>query len=74
MMRGSIVTQLSGAVVLETDQQYKDNKLEAGDPNHLPTVREFKHYELILGICSLAWIGFQRRRSCGESRDDYVNQ
>lgn len=57
-----LVTQLSGAVVLETDRQYKENDLEAGDPNAVPTVPEAKHYALILGICSLTWIGVQRRR------------
>ena len=57
-----LVTQLSGAVVLETDQQYKDNKLEAGDPNRVPTVPEFKRYALILGIGSLLYIGVRRSR------------
>ncbi|MGJ8640430.1 MAG: VIT domain-containing protein [Opitutaceae bacterium] len=57
-----LVTQLSGAVVLETDRQYKENDLEAGDPNSVPTVPETKHYALILGLCSLAWVAVQRRR------------
>ena len=59
-----LVTQLSGAVVLETDQQYKENDLEAGDPNHVPTVPEHKHFALILGLGVLTWIiGSRRRRS-----------
>jgi len=58
-----LVTQLSGAVVLETDQQYKENDLEAGDPNHVPTVPEYKHFALILGLSALTWlIGCRRRR------------
>ncbi len=56
-----LVTQLSGAVVLETDQQYKDNDLEAGDPNRTPTVPEAKHYALILGLASLFCIAARRR-------------
>jgi hypothetical protein len=48
---------------LETDQQYKDNDLEAGDPNKVPTVPEYKHYALILGLCSLTWIVGLRRRN-----------
>lgn len=55
-----LVTQLSGAVVLETDQQYDENDLEAGDPNHVPTVPEVKHYALILGICMLFAVGGRR--------------
>lgn len=69
-----LVTQLSGAVVLETDQQYKDNKLEAGDPNHVPTVPEFKHYALFLGLGSLAWIACQRRRSLGPHQKNYLSK
>lgn len=57
-----LVTQLSGAVVLETDQQYEDNKLEVGDLNHVPNVPELKHYALILGISSLLYIGVRRSR------------
>ncbi|MEN8660865.1 MAG: hypothetical protein ABF330_00055 [Lentimonas sp.] len=57
-----LVTQLSGAVVLETDRQYKENDLKAGYPHAVPGVPEAKHYALILGICLLAWIGAQRRR------------
>jgi len=59
-----LVTQLSGAVVLETDQQYKENDLEAGDPNHVPTVPEYRHFALMLGLGVLSWvIGGRRHRS-----------
>lgn len=58
-----LVTQLSGAVVLETDAQYTENKLEAGDPNATPTVPETKQFALLLGIASLAWIALQRRHN-----------
>jgi len=57
-----LVTQLSGAVVLETDQQYKENDLEAGDPNQVPTVPEYKHFALIMGMASLTWLVGRRRR------------
>ncbi|MGB0743098.1 MAG: VIT domain-containing protein, partial [Opitutales bacterium] len=57
-----LVTQLSGAVVLETDRQYEENDLEPGDPNHTPTVPEKKHFALIIGMLSLAWIVAGRRR------------
>ncbi|CAA6696757.1 MULTISPECIES: VIT domain-containing protein [unclassified Lentimonas] len=56
-----LVTQISGAVVLETDRQYKENDLEAGDPSHTPTVPEARHYALILGICTLGYRLVQRR-------------
>ena len=56
-----LVTQISGAVVLETDRQYKENDLEAGDPNNTPTVPEARHYALILGICTLGYRLVQRR-------------
>jgi hypothetical protein len=60
-----LVTQLSGAVVLETDQQYRDNDLEAGDPNHVPTVPEYKHFALILGLGVLTWmIGGRSKWRC----------
>jgi hypothetical protein len=56
-----LVTQIRGAVVLETNRQYKENDLEAGAPNHTPTVPEARHYALILGICSLGYRLVQRR-------------
>lgn len=55
-----LVTQLSGAVVLETDRQYKENDLEPGDPNRTPAIPEAKHYALMLGIGALLTIGGHR--------------
>lgn len=57
-----LVTQLSGAVVLETDRQYKENDLEAGDPNAVPSVPEFKQFALILSLVSFCWVVASRRR------------
>ncbi len=50
----SLVTQLSGDVVLETDAQYEENDLEPGDPDQVPVIPEFRHCALALGLLSLA--------------------
>ncbi|MFW6217372.1 MAG: hypothetical protein ACOC4K_00105 [Verrucomicrobiota bacterium] len=57
-----LVTQLSGAVVLETDAQYKENDLEPGDPDQVPVIPEFRHCALALGLLSLAAVAAARRR------------
>lgn len=57
-----LVTQLSGAVVLEEDRQYKENDLEAGDPNHVPSIPENKHFALILSLLAFSIAAARRDR------------
>jgi hypothetical protein len=56
-----VVTPLSGAVVLETAQQYAQHDLKPADPATVPSIPEpGSHTLLLLG---LAWLFLKRRRA-----------
>ena len=57
-----IVTPVSGAVVLETDAQYKANGLEASDAKNSPAVPEPAAYGLLMSGSLLAFALLRRRR------------
>jgi hypothetical protein len=60
--RHQIVTPLSGAVVLETSQQYQMAGLTPADPATVPAIPEPETWGLmILGVV-LLWFGAKRRR------------
>jgi len=46
--RYQLVTPVSGAVVLETDQQYRDNNLTPSDPQTVPAIPEPSVFALVL--------------------------
>jgi hypothetical protein len=61
--RYHLVTPVSGAVVLETAQQFKDANLEPVSADALPTVPEPEFWLLMAAV--LAVVAWQwRRRSC----------
>lgn len=61
--RLNIVTPVSGAVVLETDRDYRANDLSLPDPDAVPTVPEPETWALlILTAVAGAWMLRQRRR------------
>jgi len=64
-VRHQLVTPVSGAVVLETDEQYKDAGLTPGDPAKVPTIPEPEMFVIMgVGLAVLLWLGWVRRRSC----------
>jgi len=64
-VRHQLVTPVSGAVVLETDQQYKDAGLTPGDPAKVPIIPEPELLAVMgVGLVVLLWLGWVRRRSC----------
>ncbi|MEO0796177.1 MAG: VIT domain-containing protein [Verrucomicrobiota bacterium] len=61
-----LVTLVTGAVVLETAQQYEDNDLEPVDPDTVPSVPEPAQAALIMGLVmfgALAVLKIRRRRA-----------
>jgi hypothetical protein len=59
-VKNQIVTPVSGAVVLETKEQYDQFGLKPVDPNTVPTIPEPEEYLLfviVLGV--LAWFGYR---------------
>lgn len=61
--RLNIVTPVSGAVVLETDRDYRANDLPLPDPDAVPTVPEPDTWALLILIAVAgAWMLRQRRR------------
>ena len=54
-----LVTPVSGAVVLETKEQYERNNLEAVNPNSVPTIPEPEEWLLIavVGVVLLWLVG-----------------
>jgi hypothetical protein len=59
-----LVTPVSGAVVLETAQQYKQAGLEPTDPAKVPTIPEPATWLLILIVAAiLVWVARRKRRS-----------
>jgi hypothetical protein len=66
-----VVTPLTGAVVLETAQQYVQNGLEPGSPSRVPTMPEPETVGLIaVGLAVLGWYSW-RRRSCLPGRESF---
>lgn len=61
--RNYLVTQLTGAVVLETDEQYEADDLEAGESGRVPNIPEHNQYALVIGLVTLCLVCGARRRS-----------
>jgi len=60
-----IVTPLTGAVVLETQEQYRRAGLEPVSPGTVPTIPEPEEWLLMLSaLLILSWIIFRRRFAC----------
>src|SRR5262252_3034768 len=60
-----IVTPLTGAVVLETQEQYRQAGLEPVNPGTVPTIPEPEEWLLMLSaLLILSWILFRRRFAC----------
>lgn len=58
-----VVTPISGAVVLETQAQYKEAGLQPADAQTIPTIPEPETWLLLMVIaCVLAWLLRSRRR------------
>src|SRR5262249_47373668 len=61
-----IVTPLTGAVVLETREQYQRAGLEPVKSGSVPTIPEPEEWLLMLtALLILFWILFRRRFACG---------
>jgi hypothetical protein len=64
-MQYHLVTPLTGAVVLETAQQYKDAGLNPVDPSKVPTVPEPETWLLIFAaLVMILWAEKKRRDQC----------
>ena len=63
-----IVTPVSGAVVLETDAQYKTADLAAPDAKNSPVVPEPATYGLLMSAATLAFALLRRRRRPSPAR------
>ena len=64
----ALVTPVSGAVVLETQQQYTESHLTPATPSSVPTVPE-PHEWALIGIAGLAMLWMMgRRRECPTGR------
>jgi len=62
--RYGLVTPVSGAVVLETDDQYRAAGLTPPDPSQVPTIPEPETWALIIVACAcFAWMLRARRRA-----------
>jgi hypothetical protein len=60
-----IVTPLTGAVVLETQEQYRRAGLEPVNPGTVPTIPEPEEWLLMLSaLLILSWTLFRRRSAC----------
>ena len=64
-VKNQLVTSVSGAVVLETQQQYDQFGLKPVDTNSVPTVPEPEEY-LLFGVvlAILLWFCWERRQPC----------
>jgi len=68
--RQQLVTPLTGAVVLETKQQYATNGLEPASPESVPVIPEPQTITLwILAGAGLAWRSWRARRSANRARE-----
>jgi hypothetical protein len=64
--RYRLVTAVSGAVVLQTAQQYAQNNLTPVAPGTVPTVPEPEEWVLILIVCAaMSWLMLRRRFRAG---------
>jgi hypothetical protein len=62
-----LVTPVSGAVVLETKQQYDETRLTPVSPATVPTIPEPHEWALMLIACAaLLWLVWRRRQSIAE--------
>jgi hypothetical protein len=60
-----LVTPVTGAVVLETEQQYRAAGLEPGSAEGVPTIPEPEVWLLVcVAAIALAWVFLRRRSSC----------
>jgi len=67
--RYQLVTPVSGAVVLETEQQYKTNDLKAVDAGTVPTIPEPEMIVLfIVAGAFMIWIAYMKYRKSGPGR------
>jgi hypothetical protein len=58
-----LVTPVSGAVVLETAQDYERFNLTPGDPSQIPTIPEPSTWMMLIVACALlAWMAWRNRR------------
>lgn len=71
-IKSRLVTPVSGAVVLETQEQYDRANLKPGDPNHVPTVPEPKTYGII-GALFLTLLAIIRRWKRSTTKEDHPN-
>jgi hypothetical protein len=64
-----LVTPVTGAVVLETEQQYRDNDLKPVDAGTVPTIPEPEMIVLfaVAGVFML-WIAYMKYRKSGSGR------
>jgi hypothetical protein len=61
-----LVTPLTGAVVLETQEQYQRAGLEPVKSGTVPTIPEPEEWLLMLSaLLVISWILFRRRSACG---------
>jgi hypothetical protein len=61
--RYQLVTPVSGAVVLETQQRYDESQLTPVSQASVPTVPEPHEWALILIACAaLAWLAWRNRQ------------
>lgn len=67
--RYQLVTPVSGAVVLETEQQYKANDLKPVDAGTVPTIPEPEMVALfIVAGAFLIWLAYMKYRKSGPGR------
>ena len=61
--RYQLITPVTGAVVLETKQQYDESRLTPASPASVPTVPEPHEWMLILIVCAfLGWLVLRNRQ------------
>ena len=64
--RYQLVTPVTGAVVLETSQQYEESRLAPVAPATVPTIPEPHEWALILIACAgMAWLAWRHRSQFG---------
>ena len=64
-----LVTPVTGAVVLETEQQYRDNGLQPVDAGTVPTIPEPEMVVLlIVAGAFLIWLAYMKYRKSGPGR------
>jgi hypothetical protein len=67
-----LVTPVSGAVVLENQQQYDEAKLHPGDPDEVPSIPEPGTLVLLLtALFPLIWFAWERRTAVAYQNRQY---